>query len=181
MTALLEIEVDSPLNRDLYFPPTGRRVRGRIDVARAVKFDGDATSLLQKWPTPIPGQRIGFDADTEEGYLAEPLYETEHTVTRELIESCKFKLEPKRTDFKAAHKPTWLFWLKSAVESGHARVTAGELPETIEGEPQTAFIIQKTKDSNTRLAEALERQTAALERQSDAMTKLLVELTGKKR
>jgi hypothetical protein len=171
MTPLLEVEVDGgDYNRDLFFPPLGRRVRGRMDAARAVKHDKEATGLISMWPQTVPGMRLGINADTGEGYLAEPLHADEYTVTREVIANRKLKLEPAVKIFPA-DKPTWLYWLKLAVDSGAARVTAGALPKTIEGEPKTAFVVQRQKSTTDRLTDAIDRQTAMFEKLVDALAK----------
>ncbi|HQU47303.1 MAG TPA: hypothetical protein PK867_31160 [Pirellulales bacterium] len=159
MTPIVEVEVDGgTYNRDLLFPPLGRRVRGRMDATRAARHDKEATSLLNTWPQVIPGMRLGVDEETGEGYLVEPLHGEEYIVTREVITNRRMKLEPAIKRFPA-DKPTWLYWLKLAVDSGAAKVTAGALPETIEGQPKTAFVVQRQKSATDKLTEAIDRQT----------------------
>jgi hypothetical protein len=141
-----------------------------VDMARAVKHDKEASGLISVWPQTVPGMRLGVDADTGEGYLAEPLYSDEYIVTREVIAGRRLKLEPALKTFPA-DKPTWLFWLKLAVDSGAARVTAGALPNEIEGQPKTAFVVQRQKSSSDKLTEAIDRQTAMFERLLEAFAK----------
>jgi hypothetical protein len=174
MTPIVEVEVDGgEYNRDLFFPPLSRRLRGKMVVARAVKRDKEASSLVSTWPQDVPGMRLGVDANTGEGYLVEPLHSDEYTITREVITTRKLKLEPAEKRFPA-DKPTWLFWIKRAVESGVAKVTAGAVPDEIEGEPKTAFVVFHQKSATDKLTEAINKQT-------EMFGKLLTELIGRKK
>jgi hypothetical protein len=142
-------------------------------TAHAVRRDKEAAKLVSIWPQDVPGLRLGVDADTGEGYLAEPLHGDEYVVTREVVTARKLKLEPAAKRFPA-DKATWLFWIKRAVESGAAKVIAGKLPDEIEGEPKTAFMVQHQKSSNDRLAEAINKQT-------EMFGRLLAELVSRKK
>jgi hypothetical protein len=169
-SAAIEVEVDSEKNGDVIFPPLSRRVRGRFDVTRAVKTDGNAGELFKTWPLPIPGQRIGLDVLTRTGYVYEPLHESEYAPIAEQVKK-RFTLPPER-ETMPAHVPTWLHWLKRIVESGSGRVVVGILPDTIDGEPNLDF--KAPPDNNARLAEAIEKQT-------EVFSKLLAELVAKRK
>lgn len=176
---VIEIEVGAAgRNCNLTFMPLGKRIRGRFDVARAIKTDGEAARLLKAWPDPIPGQVIGIDVEAGMGYLREPLHDPEFAAIRERIEKTGKKLEPERQTFQNRHVPTWLHWLKRAVECGAAKLVRGTLPEKIDGELEfnTPFAraMQTRKDPTTRLAEAMERQ-------SEMLAKVLAELVKSKK
>lgn len=176
---VIEIEIGAGRrNCNFTFMPLGKRIRGRFDVTRAIQTDGEAARLLKSWPEPIPGQVIGIDVESGLGYLREPLHDPEFAAIREKIEKTGQKLEPERQTFPNRHLPTWLHWLKRAVECGAAKLVRGTLPETIDGEPEytTPFArsMQTRKDPTTRLAEAMERQ-------GDLLAKVLAELVKSKK
>lgn len=156
---LLEVEIDGANNEQLYFAPIQRRIRGRFDFGRVA--EPQAKLLTNKYPLPIPGQRLSLDTATGEAAIVEPLHEAEHARTRRIIEKGK-AIAPERESLGIAHVPTWLFWIKRAVEAGLARVTKGTLPATIEGEPQRSFFSQSAKNTDDRLAAALEANTAVM-------------------
>lgn len=171
---MLEIEIDSQKNSDLFFGPLGRRIRGGYDARRAAQFDQGASGMLTAWPEPIPGQRLALDSEAKQGYLREPLHDERFAATREKIVSRKIaRLEPAETAFSNVDVPTWLHHIKCAVEAGVAKVISGKLPEKIEGNPRKHFRGKERKSETTHLAESIDRQTAAFERLAGAMEKLL--------
>ncbi len=167
---ILEIEVAGPCNENLLFRPLQRKVRGRFDVQVAMKHDSGAAALLNEWPTPIPGQRIGVNVATGEGYISEPLHEPEHAAYREKIERSGMGLEPERQTF-TVDVPTWTYWLKDAVIAGLATVTVGTLPDEIQGKPQKLFYSEEQTNPIDRLAAAMEKQNESFA----ALLKLLAE------
>ena len=169
MARALEIEVDGPHNENLHFRPLQRSIRGRFDMMRV--GEPMAKVKASEWPTPLPSQRLGIDADGA-GFIAEPLHEPQHTPIREKIEKRGLKLEPALQTFEGIDTPTWMFWLKRAVESGLAKVVSGKLPDRIDGKPKTNFILNEPRPS------AVDRLTAAIDRQS-ALFEKLVERLGK--
>jgi hypothetical protein len=168
----VEIEVDTPRNSNLHFRPLQRSIRGRFDWNRI--REPQARLKSHEWPVPIPPQRLGIDADGN-GYLVEPLHDEEHAAIREQIEDkLNEKLEPARQEFPGVHIPTWLFWIKRAVESGIARIVKGELPAVIDGTPKRNFIIADRKpNSADKLTAAIEAQTEAFNQLTAALTKVL--------
>jgi hypothetical protein len=171
MIAAVEIEIDGPHNENLAFRPLQRNVRGRFDMARI----GEPMAKVKAadWPTPIPSQRLGIDPDGN-GYLIEPLHDAEHAALREKIEKRGKRLEPKVQEFAAIDVPSWLYWMKSAVEAGLARVTKGKLPAKIEGDIRKDFILAKPDPNSTdKLTAALTEQAAAFRGLTDAILKLV--------
>jgi hypothetical protein len=171
-TRPVEIEIDTDRNSNLYFRPLQRAIRGRFDWNRI--REPQARLKAHEWPLPIPPQRLGIDAEGN-GYLTEPLHDEEHAAIRERIEDkLGQKLEPARQTFPAAHLPTWLYWLKRAVESGIARLVHGQLPTEIEGTPKKNFIhAEAPPNSADKLTVALQEQTAAFKELTAALTKAL--------
>lgn len=166
----LEIEIDGPHNEALHFAPIQRSVRGRYDLLRV--GEPMAKIAAQQWPI-VPSQRLGIDPDGN-GYLFEPLHEPEHGAVRDKIAKLGMRLEERVQHFPDIHLPSWLFWIKQAVASGIARVTKGQLPETIDGEPRKNFILAEPEPTNTdKLTTALTEQTAAFNRLSDLLVKLV--------
>jgi hypothetical protein len=171
MVKSVEIEIDGQHNEALHFRPLQRNIRGRFDLMRI--GEPMAKVKASEWPVPIPSQRLGIDRDGT-GYILEPLHEAEFAPLREKIEGQGMRLEPKLQEFDGVHLPSWLFWIKRAVESGLAKIVNGELPLTIEGEPVKNFVIGKREDS------PVDKLTAAIERQNVLFEKLLARLADDK-
>ena len=165
----VEVEVDGALNECLSFRPLpGRLVRGRYDLNRVA--EPLARIKASEWPVPIPGQRLGVDAEGI-GYLAEPLHAPEHAPMREKIVAAGMKLEPELTAFEGIDVPSWLYWLRRAVEGGLARVVKGALPDTDGGKVRKNWIMAEPEPS------AVDKLTAAIERQSQLFERLLEKLS----
>lgn len=130
MNDVLEIEVDSPKNRNLYFVPLDRNLRGRFDYMRTT------TNYVKKGAPVYPGQVLGVNLSTGETYIKEPIHDSPE-LKREVEK--RFKLAPAREDAGKQHVPTILYWMKRAIESGSARIVNGRLPEKIDGEPKKRF------------------------------------------
>lgn len=167
MGNIIEIEVNGKNNNNLFFGPLGRSIRGRFELSKATSHHPAASVLTNRWSEPIPGQRIGIDTDTGEGFIVEPLHEDEHTAIRDRIKKTS-KIEPPKQTFERVHAPTWLYWIKRAVDAGLAKVTAGKLPATVEGAKMDLFI--------PRHVNALDKLTAAMDRQTEMFSKLLTTL-----
>lgn len=167
MGNVIEVEVNGKNNNNLFFGPLGRTVRGRFELVNATRHHPAASVLTNRWSEPIPGQRIGIDTDTGEGFIVEPLHEDEHTAIRDRIKKTH-KLEPRKQTFTRVHVATWLYWLKRAVDAGLAKVTSGKLPDTVEGAKRDLFIPQH--------ANALDKLSAAIDRQTEMFGKLLTAL-----
>lgn len=164
---LLEVEVGATRNCNLLFPATGRRIRGKFDPVRASRTDGQASSIVNDFPDPIPGQILGIDLESGTGYIRDTLHDDKHSVLRRRLEK-KFSLPAAREEFPNVHVPSWLFWLRRAVECGACVVIAGKLPDKADGEPEfrtpLARASQARKSPTARLTEAIEKQTAMFER-----------------
>lgn len=173
MSNTITIEATGPQNACLFFAPLKRAIRGRFDALRATRYDAGAVKLLTEWPQPVPGQRLRLNLDTGEASVIEPLHEAEFAAIRAKIERTG-RLEPSAQP-TPAHVPTWLYWMKRAVESGMAVVVEGKLPDEIDGEPQLSFFSRPRVSETARLAKAIESQT-------ETLNKLLAELlAGRKR
>ena len=170
MVKAVEIEIDGSHNEALLFRPLQRSVRGRFDMMRM----GEPMARVKAtdWPTPIPSQRLGIDADGN-GFLCEPLHDDEYVVLKEKIESQGMRLEPAIQEFLDIDVATWQFWLKSAVDSGLAKIVRGKLPDKIDGKPRMNFI------TNDPEPPAVDKLTAAIEKQTAMFEKLLNKLGEK--
>ena len=155
---VIEIEIDGERNQSHYFRPLQQKIRGRFDPTRLQKFDDGAGKIAREWPQPIPGQRLRLNPTDGTAAIVDPLHEDEHADTRERIERKGYRLPVAMKTFEAVHVPTWAYWMRSAVDAGCARVLRGELPDEIDGEPQTSFVVTRRKDPMERLAEAIEKQ-----------------------
>lgn len=181
----LEIQIDGPLSEACFFRPLQRSIRGSFDLTKS--RETNAIVEFQKWGGPIPGQTIGISAEGF-GFIREPLHEPQYAAIRERIEKrLNKRLEPDVQMFEQIHVPSWLHWLKAAVDAGLARIVKGKLPDTIEGTPQMNFV---TGDDNTSIADkltlAMQEQTAAFKemtasnnRIADAILSTLQQLASK--
>lgn len=151
---MLEIEIDGPNNQQHRFRPLQRNLRGRFDFGRVA--EPMAKLQTNRFPQPIPGQRLSLDTASGEAAIIEPLHDAEHIRTRRTIEKHGSTIAPQQQPLGKVHIATFLFWMKSAVEAGLARVVRGTLPDVIEGEPQKSFLSAAAFNPNDRLAAALE-------------------------
>jgi hypothetical protein len=159
MKNLIEVEFDTALNANVQFPPLQRTLRGRFDVRRMK----DPGRLFSEWPEPIPGQRLSVNFDSGECEVIEPLWNAEFGATRERIESKGLKISPGRESVQA-QPATLHYWLKELIDTDKVKIVSGELPAKVQGTPQLRFHSQERPDAVDRLAEAIERQTAAIEK-----------------
>lgn len=164
---IIEVEVGATRNCNLLFPAIGKRIRGRFDPVLASRTDGQAPSIVNDFQHPIPGQVLGLDMETGVGYIRDRLHDEENAVLRKKLEK-KHRLPADRQEFRNVHVPTWLFWIKRAVECGACVVIAGNLPDETSEEPQFATPLAKAsqtrKSPTAKLTEAIDRQTAMFER-----------------
>lgn len=158
MSVSIEIECTPPRGGLMWFAPLQRTLRGRIDVRELVEADA---AVLRAWPDPIPGQRVGLTAEGV-GFVRDPLHDPGHAALKARIEALGLKLPPAREDFPDTHAPTWLYWLKQALDSGLARVTQGQLPDRIEGRPRKRFVAPEVDDPQEARIRRLEEQNRAL-------------------
>ncbi len=165
----LEIEIDGQHNEAFFFRPLQRKVRGRFDLNRIGEPMARVTAT--EWPSAIPSQRLGVDPSGG-GYVTEPLHDEEHAALREKIERQGSRLEPAVQEFQDIDLPSWLFWIKRAVESGLAKVTSGKLPAKIEGTPQMNYVTGDKATFGNELQETMRAQTAAFDRLAAAIEKL---------
>lgn len=146
---VIEVEVDADRNRNLYFVPLERSVRGRFDWKRVA--DRHSAELRDKWgEEPIPGQRILVDVDKSAGSLVEPLHNYPEIKRR--IEERGETLPPERQTFTNIDVNEWLYWLRLAVDSGKASLLNGELPQSVPHRPKR---FGQSKSTTDRLSEAL--------------------------
>ena len=147
MVKQIEIEVDTPRNECLGFRPLpGVTIRGRFDLARVP--EPMARLNESRWPTVVPGQRLGIDAEGV-GYISESLYDDEHVVIRERIEKAGMKIAPKVETYEGIDTAAWLHFMKLAVDSGIAKLTKGAFPDKMPANPRTNFILAEPKATDT--------------------------------
>lgn len=127
---MVEIEITSPQQGEVAFYPLRRNLRSRFDARLARD-----RYLVDRWPIPIPGQVVGFDAATGDAWIREPLFEAEHEPTRRRIEKLGKALPAAKEVFAGVDVPTWAYWINRLVESKSATVVSGALP-TVTGEPK---------------------------------------------
>ena len=53
------------------------------------------------------------------------------------------------------HVPSWMWFLRSAVKSGAAKLLKGELPAKIVGEPKLSYVTEPVVDPKEKLMERL--------------------------
>lgn len=157
---VLEVEIDDQRNRNLFFAPLQRKLRGRFDINRIA--EPRARLKASEWPDPIPGLRVFLDLDKAEAYISDPLHEAEFAHIRERIEARGAKPAPQCETFNGVDVATWAFHLGRAVQAGAARIVSGAVPDELPGEPQREFITRRAADPMTELASAIREQTKVL-------------------
>jgi hypothetical protein len=156
MANVLEIEIDNARNGGLHFLPLGRDLRGRYDPARDPEVN--ARLLLADYPHGVPGQRLGFDPDTGAAYVADALHDAEHKALREKLARKGFALPPEKEELAVQpdDRPSWVYWMRRAVEAGHARLTRGKFPDRIEGKVKKSFVLgERPKDPRDEMMNKL--------------------------
>jgi hypothetical protein len=135
MGQVIEIEVDTPNNGDLFFLPAMQRVRGRFLPTRVASED--IGRLVRDFPNGVPGQRIRLDTAAAMGSIIEPLHDEEHAATAAAVEKRLLANAPGNGEVgydppvkeHMAFVPTWLLWMRRAVNAGYARLVKGKLPD----------------------------------------------------
>lgn len=169
---ILEAEIDGPYNENLAFRAISlQKIRGRFDLNRAP--EPEAKRVMNRWPVPIPGQRLQVNLDTGAAAIVDPLHEPEHAATKKTAEDSGFRIAPAREEFAKVHLPTWLFYIKRAVEAGIAQVLQGEIPDDLGGEPKTHTVNRPQKDKAT---EGLEKMVEANTKTMNNLGRVLTEI-----
>ena len=164
---MIEVEIGDVHNHSFWFPPISKLIRGSFDFNRHP--EPLAKVEASKWPGPIPGQRLGIEPDGT-GFIKEPLHDEVNAELRKRIEATGVSLAPALQTFDDVDLPSWLFYIKLAVEVGVAKVVRGSLPDEIEGKVRHDYVLNEAE------ATPMDRLTAATERQSELMAKLLERL-----
>ena len=164
MVAQLEVAIDNERNCNVFFQPLQRTIRGAYDFGRCPEPESGRLSRRFNG-RPIPGQVLGIEG--ERGYVRDGVHGDDEML--HLAQQRGLKIPPEREEVGEVDRATWLYWLRRAVDAGHARVVSGKLPELtdIEGEPQKVF--QPRPKSPTD--EKLDRLTDTLEKFVDLLTK----------
>lgn len=153
----VEFEYDAPNNGDFAFRPASRKIRGRFDANRLV----DGGKVKQRFPNPIPGQRLGWDG--ERAYIREPLHDAEYKAIRQEIER-NAALDADKT-YLEVDLPTFNFWVREAMKAGKLKLVQGQLPK-VTGEPKKHFRMQPEPSETAQL-------TAEFRRIGDLLEKVL--------
>lgn len=148
-SSVIEVEIDVARNRNFYFVPLDRTLRGRFDWRRVA--DKHAPELRDRWgEEPLPGQTIFLDVEKNEGAILDPLHSRKEIKKR--IESRGESLPADVQSFTNINPKEWLHWIKAAVKAGKARLVRGKLPEDNDYRPPRFGEVKSTTD---RLTEAL--------------------------
>jgi hypothetical protein len=143
-TSVIEVDVDVDRN-----PPLDRAIRGRFDWRRVA--DKHGPDLRDRWgEEPLPGQTLFLDVDKNEGAILDSFHGRKELKQR--VESRGETLPPDVQSFTNINPKEWLYWIKSAVKSGKARLLRGQLPDTVDYRPQRFGEVKSTTD---RLIETL--------------------------
>jgi len=163
----VEVEICNAKRRRVQFRPLGANalpLRSRTDASNARNAREQAFN--ERWPLPIPGERVWIDFAAGTKGIREPLHDEEYEQQRALVLSRGFKLLPKKRVIDSESVTTWAFHLHKLVNAGSARVVVGELPplDTLEGEPRKSFVTDRKKDANEKLADVMDRFATALDK-----------------
>lgn len=159
MARIAEIEIATKECRNLYFAPIQRRIRGRFDFRDVA--EKESGKFVKDWPA-IPGQRLHLNFDTGEAAIVEPLRDAENESLRMRLETSFARRTPiAREEFKGIDTATWAYWMRRAIDAGHAKLVAGKLPEgEIPGAKREWS--DKKPDPIQSLAEAIKEQSSMI-------------------
>jgi hypothetical protein len=185
---MIEIEVDTPNNADLYFEPLAERVRGAFQPARVRQ--ASAGALAMALPAGLPGQRILLDVDKAEGAVVEPLAAPDHAATRAAVARVltgdegatadRVTFAPAVRVFPGVHVPTWTAHMAKAVRAGLARVVRGQLPKDPPADARPRVFSSLSRPKDEAKPASLSDLLTALSRLSPAERKeLAAALTAK--
>lgn len=156
-TDRIEIEIDSPTNRGLFFAPLQRRLRGKLDFSR--DSEPEAARAVRNWPQGIPGLILGINPASGQAWLREPLHQHAEVATR--LARRHLQLDAEHQSQGQVDVPTWLYWMRRAVDASQARLIQGNLP-SLDAHQQQAVKDFQTRPQS-RADQRLERLIAALE------------------
>ena len=165
---VIEIEIGDQQNRNVFFAPLGRVLRGTFDLNR--EKEPTARTLSAKWPLTIPGIRLSLDAKSGVGMVRDPMHDEQHKAVAESIEKNKFSLGVAEERFEGVHIPSWLQQMKFAVDNGSARIVQGKFPNPLPGKPLRSYITPDIEDPTERQEKILDKLADALDKLSDVLT-----------
>lgn len=177
---IVEVEIDGPRNQNVVFRPLQRRVRGRLDFQRV--REPNAMKMVNRFPDPIPGQRLAINIDTGEAWLIEPLHFPEHEDVRRRIEldergNKRVLIAPERESLGAVDKATWLYWLAAEVKNGTARLVRGTLPDRLPGRPRRSFYSDRPNEQKSdNIADAMQSMAEALKANTTVLQAIAAKL-----
>lgn len=135
---IYKIEANGPNNEQLIFAPVSEVLRGRWKVAATAHKNGSSEGYRELVRLgDIPGECILLDTTKEEGWIFDPLAESESgkslfermkgVFRRYQHEFGKPEALKKKRHFKldADHVKTWAFCMAGAIASGHATYVDG--------------------------------------------------------
>lgn len=131
---VLELEVETERDGNLYVPYSGLTLRGRKDFARIARSRVKAAELLGDFPAGIPGSRVRIDLDEGRVFVVEPLQSEEYQTERLKLERLGHQI-PRTAEMKDTSVSGWLHEMNRAVNAGCARVVSGKFPSDLGPEP----------------------------------------------
>lgn len=155
--SVLEVEVDTPKDSNLYFPPIGEAVRGRLDFLRLSRRSVNAIQLSIPFPNGVPGQRIRVDLAEKRCSISEPLHDPEWGSAKKEIEKRGLPIPTAEETYPGAHVPDWLHAIRRAVEAGYVRIVRGELPRDLGEETKVPEVLDPADKKIDRLCTLVER------------------------
>lgn len=149
------IEFDDPANNSQpFFPPLGRKLRGRFVFSRMSNGEA-AHKLSARWGVgEVPGQRLRIDPDARTAELIDPLNDAAHESFAEQLRKRGLAPGPNEK-FEAIHAPSYIHHARWLVAAGLARVVEGALPETDGGKARTSFVAEPVLDRRDALIDRL--------------------------
>lgn len=128
---ILEVEIDNEKDSNLFFPPVGQPIRGRLDFMRLVRRQPNAIQLTIPFPDGVPGQRLRVDLASGACSIVEPLHEAKWANCKAELETRSLPIPPATEEFPAACVPDWLWAIQRALRDGYCRIVRGELPKDL--------------------------------------------------
>lgn len=171
------IELATPRNNNISFPPLRQTLRGRWSRSVLVGVTTNRTPALQNMPD-IPGMCITLDPARRQARVYDPLGLPENKLLCDEINGYYRQItgtlgrpesEKTVTDLKEGGVKTWAYWMCRLLESDHARLVAGT-PPTVEqvsrwpGKTQIEFFRQSAGSIRGHFLEDQDAERERIER-----------------
>lgn len=131
---LIEIDFQTPQNRDVFFHPIRDSLRGRRELLRSKNPDEIKLHNVHGAPESLPGCRVRVDVESRQGFIIDLISE-DVELTQWVNDHPIFELRPKLEVYANILPDEWLWWMNRYVANGKAKLVQGSFPKVINYRP----------------------------------------------